>query len=121
MRFLADQDIYRHTFLFLIRLGHEVVSAAELGMSRAGDSDLLLEARRRQCVLITRDKDFGALVFLEAEGCCGVILLRLTPASLEACHAELARVLAVYSEAEIRSSFWSVEPGRHRRRKLTAG
>jgi hypothetical protein len=33
-------------------------------------------------------------------------------------HAELERVLTLYSEQELQSSFVVIEPGRHRIRKL---
>jgi hypothetical protein len=41
MNFLADQDVYAATIEFVRGLGHDVVTAAQLGMSRADDSDLL--------------------------------------------------------------------------------
>ena len=47
----------------------------------------------------------------------------MLPSTLEAVHAELGRVLSLYSEAELLGSFVVVEPGRHRVRKpaLDAG
>lgn len=41
MRFLLDQDIYAATARHLVDLGHDVVRAAELGLSRAADEELL--------------------------------------------------------------------------------
>jgi predicted nuclease of predicted toxin-antitoxin system len=35
MRFLLDQDVYATTARFLEQLGHEVVQASQLGLSRA--------------------------------------------------------------------------------------
>jgi predicted nuclease of predicted toxin-antitoxin system len=67
MRFLTDQDVYRVTLELLRQLHHDVLTAAELRMSRASDEELLREALRRGCLFLTRDKDFGALVFLGAE------------------------------------------------------
>jgi predicted nuclease of predicted toxin-antitoxin system len=48
MKFLADQDVYAVTIRFLIDLGHEVVSASDLGMSRADDIDLLRIAHEQK-------------------------------------------------------------------------
>jgi predicted nuclease of predicted toxin-antitoxin system len=118
MRFLADQDVYQVTLEFLRTLGHHVLTAAELGMSRASDDDLLREATRQDRVFVTRDKDFGTLVFLQTQLSCGVILLRMSPPTMNECHAELRRVLSAYSDSEIRAYFWVVEPGQHRRRAL---
>ena len=59
-------------------------------------------------IFVTRDKDFGGLVFVEHLG-RGVILLRLSPSTLQAAHEELKRVLGIYSEAELASAFVVVE------------
>ena len=86
-------------------------------MSRASDTTLLGRASQEGRILVTRDKDFGGLVFVERLG-KGVILLRTNPSTLPATHAELSRVLGTYSEAELASAFVVVEPGQHRFRKL---
>ncbi len=80
MKFLADQDVYAATTVFVRGLGHDVVTAAELGMSQAADSDLLRIAREQDRVFITRDRDFGGLVFVRSQG-PGVIYLRILPST----------------------------------------
>lgn len=119
MRFLADQDVYAVTVGFLRNLGHEVITANEIGMSRTSDKDLLREACRRECVFVTRDKDFGTLAFLASEPSLGIFLLRMAPTTMQECHIELKRVLSMYSEADLRGSFWVIEPDRHRRRRFS--
>jgi predicted nuclease of predicted toxin-antitoxin system len=64
VRFLIDQDVYALTSRFLKGLGHDVVAAAELGLSQAPDGDLLTRAVHENRLFVTRDKDFGALVFV---------------------------------------------------------
>jgi predicted nuclease of predicted toxin-antitoxin system len=68
-------------------------------------------------VLVTRDRDYGGLDFVQGGG-PGVIYLRVLPSTQKAVHAELERVLALYSEPDLQQSFTVVEPGRHRIRKL---
>jgi hypothetical protein len=53
VRFLADQDVYVLTLRFLRDLGHDVVTAAELGLSRAADTDLLSRAAEQGRILAT--------------------------------------------------------------------
>ena len=118
MRFLLDQDVYALTARFLRELGHHVVTAADAGMSRAADTVMLARAGEGGRVFVTRDKDFGGLVFVGRLG-KGVILIRTTPSTLRATHEELGRVLATYSEAELANAFVVVEPGLHRFRKLS--
>lgn len=117
MRFLADQDVYAATARFLQQLGHDVVTAADSGQVHATDAQLLAAAREQKRILVTRDRDFGALVFLHRlRG--GVIYLRLAPSTLQAVHAELERTLQTHAEADLHDAFVTVEVGRHRFRRL---
>ncbi len=117
MKFLLDQDVYAATFLFLKSLGHDIVTAAEIGCSRSADIDLLHIAHEQERIFITRDRDFGQLVFV-ADLKAGIIFLRVLPSTLEVVHQELNVVLTSHSEAELKRAFVVVEPGRHRFRKL---
>lgn len=117
MNFLADQDVYGLTIRFLTGLGHDVVPVARLGLAQAEDAELLRVAHEQGRIFVTRDRDFGALVFVQGQG-PGVIYLRGLPSTQDAVHAELARVLTLYGEPELAASFIVIEPGRHRIRKL---
>jgi len=117
MNLLTDQDVYAKTVLFLRDLGHNVATAAELGLSTAADSKLLKTAHSAGRLFVTRDRDFGGLVFAKGLA-AGVLYLRVLPATLEAVHAELERVLGLYNQAELAEVFVVVEPGRHRVRRL---
>src|SRR4051794_41004473 len=117
MKFLADQDVYAVTIGFLRSLGHDVVPAAQVGLAQALDTELLRVAREQARILVTRDRDFGALVFVQGRG-SGVIYLRILPSNQTAVHAELDRVLTLYSEQVLKTSFVVIEPGRHRIRNL---
>jgi predicted nuclease of predicted toxin-antitoxin system len=118
MRFLLDQDVYAVTTRFLRELGHDVVVAADIGYSQAEDVALLGIAREQDRIFVTRDRDFGGLVFVKNLG-AGVIYRRILPSTLQAGHKELATVLQSYAEEELRKAFVVVEPGRHRFRKLS--
>jgi len=117
MRFLLDQDVYASTAQFLTDLRHDIMPVAKVGLSQASDSDLLKIARDQDRIFVTRDRDFGGLVFVQDLG-VGVIYLRMLPSTQSAVHQELARVLSEHSEGELRQAFVVVEPGRHRFRKL---
>jgi predicted nuclease of predicted toxin-antitoxin system len=117
MKFLTDQDVYEITVRFLDERGHDVVRAAQLGLARAEDAALLRRAQEHERIFLTRDRDFGALVFVQGlRG--GVIYLRVLPSNLNAVHTELGRVLDLYTETELRCAFVVVEPDGHRIRRL---
>ena len=120
MKFLADQDVYAATAKFLSGLGHDVVRAAQLGLAQADDVELLRVAHDQERIFVTRDRDFGGLVFVQGGG-PGVIYLRILPSTQNAVHAELERVLTLYSEQDLQDAFVVVEPGRHRIRRPASG
>ena len=64
MRFLLDQDVYATTARLLLDLGHEVIPAAQIGLARADDEDVLRAAQDQGRLFVTRDRDFGGLVFV---------------------------------------------------------
>ena len=80
MKFLLDQDVYIATAHFLSGLGHDVVPVAQIGLAQADDTDLLKKAQEQDRVFVTRDRDFGGLVFVGSLG-AGVIYLRLLPST----------------------------------------
>jgi len=117
VRFLLDQDVYALTARFLWAAGHDVVTAAEIGRAKATDTELLLVARDKERIFVTRDRDFGSLVFVKHLQ-FGVLYLRISPSTIEAVHSELAAILTQYAEETLRHAFCVVSPGRHRLRKL---
>jgi predicted nuclease of predicted toxin-antitoxin system len=117
MKFLLDQDVYAATLRFLQNLGHDAFPVAQIGLAQAADSDLLQKARELGRIFVTRDRDFGGLVFVSRSG-AGVIYLRMLPSTQQAVHQELEQVLQSYSEEALGIAFVVVEPGRHRFRKI---
>jgi predicted nuclease of predicted toxin-antitoxin system len=117
MNFLVDQDVYGVTVQFLKSLGHDVVTAAQLGLAQASDEKLLQVAKKEDRLFVTRDRDFGNLVFVHGYK-TGIVYLRMLPYTQSQVHVELQRILSLYSEGELKCIFLVVEPGRHRIRKL---
>lgn len=118
MRLLLDQDVYATTARFLLALAHDVVSIAGIGLSRAPDREILHTAQEQNRILVTRDRDFGNLVFVQNLG-AGVTHLRMVPTTLNAVHAELKRVFKFHPEEELAQAFTVVESGGYRIRRLT--
>jgi len=117
MRLFIDQDVYRITVEFLKEQGHDVVCAKEVGLSRASDAELLTWATQNKRILVTRDKGFGALVFVSGINNEGVILLRVDPGTTELVHRELTLFFKKHSDLDFHNCFCVIEPYRHRIRK----
>lgn len=76
MKFLLDANLGEAVKSFLIQQGQDTLRiSGELADST--DQSILELARREKRVIITNDKDFGALVFKNHQTHSGVILLRL--------------------------------------------
>lgn len=117
MKLLLDQDVYEITTHLLIDSGHDVVRVAELGIARASDEENLRKAIELNRIFVTRDRDYGNLVFVKAIR-SGVLYLRILPSNISLVHAELERILNEYSEDDLKSAFVVVEAGKHRFRKI---
>ncbi|MBI3990939.1 MAG: DUF5615 family PIN-like protein, partial [Candidatus Omnitrophica bacterium] len=107
-------DVYKITVDFLRLSGYEVVTASELGLSRASDSEILKTAYERKLVLITRDKGFGALFFLGHLKNCGIIRLKIEPENILDVHEELTNFIKKHGQLDLKDYFVVIEPGRHR-------
>ncbi|MBD2102122.1 DUF5615 family PIN-like protein [Leptolyngbya sp. FACHB-261] len=119
MKLLLDQDVYALTARFLVDAGYDVLLAAQLGLSRATDEEILKTAQDQNRLLITRDRDYGNLVFVKAMG-TGVIYLRVLPDNIDRVHHELIRVLKTYTAEELSRAFVVVESDGYRFRKLVS-
>lgn len=117
VKFLLDQDVYGMTAKFLVKSGFDVVSVSQLGLSRAPDTQVLSTAQSQGRILITRDRDYGNLVFVQSLG-AGVLYLRILPSTANAVHKELIRVIEKYSSEELSNAFVVVEANGHRFRKI---
>ena len=117
MKLLLDQDVYETTARFLVGLGHDVVRVAELGMAQASDEENLKKALELNRIFVTRDRDYGNLVFVKSIK-SGVLYLRILPSNLNFVHAEFERILNLYNEQELKSAFVVIEAGKHRFRKV---
>jgi predicted nuclease of predicted toxin-antitoxin system len=118
MRFLLDQDVYASTQQLLHSLGHDVLPVADIGLAEADDEVLLQTAHQLGRIFVTRDRDYGNLVFVKAHG-AGVIYLRIRPSIELVTHIQLEQVLTSYTETELQKAFVVVEPGGHRFRRLS--
>lgn len=78
MKFLTDENIGIKTVEYLRQHRHNVRSVLEEVSLRGADDDALLNlANKERRIIVTLDKDFGALVFRHLRKSGGVVLLRL--------------------------------------------
>ncbi|ETN87415.1 DUF5615 family PIN-like protein [Thermus sp. NMX2.A1] len=76
MKIVADEGVDAPIVARLRAEGHEVLYVAELPPGLR-DQEVVALAKEREALLLTTDKDFGELVFLQGLVPGGVMLLRL--------------------------------------------
>jgi predicted nuclease of predicted toxin-antitoxin system len=74
--FLADENLDPEVIDFLRRRGLDVVSAGEAGLAGASDAAILEQARLSRRLVLTHDRDFGALVLAAGSPVFGIVFLR---------------------------------------------
>jgi predicted nuclease of predicted toxin-antitoxin system len=126
MRFLADENLERPIVERLRSLGHDVlmVPADETG---SPDTEILARATAEGRVLLTNDKDFAELTFLQRKAATGIVLIRLprlrtsgkTERVLEVVESQDERLVGVFTVIEAdairRRPFLSVKSERDRK------
>jgi predicted nuclease of predicted toxin-antitoxin system len=116
MRLLADESIEAQVIDRLRTDGHDVTAIVELDAG-ASDAHVLARTEKGGFVLVTNDKDFAHLAFLQQQAKRGILLVRL-PRSRAASKAE--RVVAVVRQfgERLRRHMTVVEEMSVRRRRL---
>ena len=115
MKFLADENIPAALVNDLKRLGYDILRVDEIrkGMD---DREVLELSFKEKRILITFDKDFGRLAVREKQNCVGVILLRVTPVSVQYVKNRLLYLFSNFADFE--GKLFVIEENVIRERKL---
>ena len=76
IKFIADVNIEKPIVDYLLENGYNVKWVADYDC-KMNDEELLKIANTEKRIIITNDKDFGELIFLQKKVSIGVILLRV--------------------------------------------
>jgi len=112
MRFLADESCDFGVVRALRLAGHDVVAVAET-TRRSEDGAVIQLALNSRRILLTEDKDFGHLVFVQGKRCAGVILIRYPSTSRKALAKEMVTLVLRLGD-RLMGAFATVLPGRVR-------
>lgn len=109
MKLLADEGVDRSIVDGLRKLGFDVFYVIE--ETRSLDDDVLLRiAADDKRILITKDKDFGELVFRLNKAHSGVVLLRLEGLTTQD-RANLVCPLVLEYQEQLLNSFTVIQKG----------
>ncbi len=97
LRFLADVNVEKAIIDFLLENEYEVGWIPDYNCDMR-DEDLLNLANAEKRILITNDKDFGELTFLQKRISAGIILLRVRGQKAEDKVKLISKLLQNYSD-----------------------
>jgi predicted nuclease of predicted toxin-antitoxin system len=97
MKFLANENIEKRIITFLRNAGHDVSYCAEI-RPRLDDDAVLHIANREHRIIITNDKDFGELTYLQHKTKTGILLLRFQIEDTEYKIDTIKKVLKEYAD-----------------------
>src|SRR4051812_13240154 len=103
---------------WLTSQGHEAIHAADIGLQRAADTDIIEQARRDGRTVITADLDYPRLLALTGAAAPSLILFRGGNWSDADVIARLDQLLEGMAELDLEQSIVVIEQNRIRRRRL---
>lgn len=87
--FLLDHCVWKETENILRKAGFDCLTLKELKQAEAANGKVIAIAKSRKAVLITRDRDFSNLALYPMGTHGGIIVLRITPESMDRVHKAL--------------------------------
>ena len=114
MKFLLDENLSPLHTRTVRDLGHDAVSAVEIGLSGADDEDVRVAAIEQDRVLLTLDADFANVLRYPPAETPGVVRLHIHPAVEEAIDAMLRRAIPRLCEISISGKLVVVDERRIR-------
>jgi predicted nuclease of predicted toxin-antitoxin system len=112
LRFLADEGCDFAVVRALREAGFDVLAVCE-SMSRSNDRDIIKLSHADNRVLLTEDKDFGWLVFVNHADSAGVVLIRF-PGNARSTLPGTVVWLAEKHTSELQNAFVVLEPNQVR-------
>jgi len=117
VRLLANENIPLATIRLLREQGHDVAAVLE-GASGTTDEEVLRRAHEESRILLTFDRDYGALIYVRRLPCpSGLIYLRFIPAQPEEPAEHLIRLFGAIADGLV-GSFVVLDRDGYRRRPL---
>ena len=118
MKFLLDMPVGTRVMNWLKNRGFAVSHAREMGLATADDKVLLQRAVAENCVLISMDLDFPAILALTGADRPGVILIRMRDPRPDRICSRLDELFRTHGESQLTASVTILEDSRIRLREL---
>ena len=115
-RFLIDENLSPQLAAYLRSLGHDAVAVRDVGLRGQGDATLVKWVKEQRRIIITRDWDFGEVIFWKEEGRIGVLMIQSASQQMRA-HVAVLHALhqqGVLHDRRLGSALLVATPTDHR-------
>ena len=116
LKFLADVNVEKDIVELLRAFGFDVLWIPDYNC-RMNDEELLNLANKEDRILVTNDKDFGEIIFLQKKVSAGIILIRVKGQNIGKKIRSLKKLLKYYVD-RISGNFVVISDKRIRIRPL---
>ncbi len=116
MKFLIDMPLSPAVAAWLVDQGHDAVHAADLGLHRASDSEIIDRAKQEGRTIITADLDYPRLLAVARVSEPSLILFRNGDWTEADVRRRLNEILGGLTETDIARSIITVDRDRVRRK-----
>jgi predicted nuclease of predicted toxin-antitoxin system len=118
MKVLIDMNLCRAGRAFLAESGIEARHWSRIGAANAPDSQIMLYAQAHDCLVLTRDLDFGIALATSGATKPSVVQVRADDLRPETVGAQVIRALSQIADELSRGALVTIEPKRTRLRIL---
>jgi predicted nuclease of predicted toxin-antitoxin system len=98
MNFLLNMNVDRDMAAQLKKRGHICRHVGDIGLSRAKDIEIVVEAQRTNEVILTHDLDYGHLLAFSGEKAPSVVIFRMRDLRT---HEIMSRLDAIWRDIEL--------------------
>lgn len=114
MKIVVDMNLSPRWVATLASHGLRAEHWSEIGAPSAPDSEVLAYAREHECVVLTHDLDFGAMLAASGGEAPSVIQIRSGDVSPDVIGEQLARAIQAMQAELASGALITIEPGRMR-------
>ena len=119
MKFFLDENLPLSTVDIFRKMGFEVEHVGMVGLKGANDKDIAAYAKKSEAILITKDVEFGNILFYPSGSHYGLVILRLPYTfTTDKINVSLGNFLKEIDRNLLVNSIIVLELGRFRRRVL---
>ncbi len=121
MKISTNENLFEPIIEYLRKLGNEVESIREAGLSGISDDEVYERACKENFVIITMDKDFTRIFRFPSEKCGGIIVVKIYKRSVDETLMIFKKFYKNIKEGDIKGNLVIITPEGVRMKRTKTG